>query len=536
MSELSQRIANLSSEKLKLLAQHLHKKKEGVSSQPQIVAQSRESNLFPLSFAQQRLWFLDQLQPGNSAYNISQPMRIVGSLNVAALEQSFHEVVKRHEVLRTTFTVVDGQPLQVIAPSLRFILAVVDLQELSQEQRESEVLRLASDEAQQPFNLTKGPLLRVTLLQLAAAEYALLLTMHHIIADGWAIGVLIHEIATLYEAFSVAKLSLPDATRSLLHQRGTPLSELSIQYADFAVWQRQWLQGERLETQLAYWQRQLGGKLPVLELHRVSEACRSNHPPSTIQTFSGAREALVLPKTLSEKLKTLNQRQGITLFMILLATFQTLLHWYTDQEDIVVGTDIASRNQAETKQLIGFFVNQLVLRTDLSGNPTFVELLERVREITLEAYAHQDLPFDKLVDVLNPKRELNRTPLFQVKIVLENTQTPSLELPGLTITSLKVKNTTVQFDLLLELNETEQGLFGVWEYNTDLFDQGSIVRLSNNFATLLNRIATHPESKLSELKIILNEIDKKQHLAREETYQNTIQQKLTSVKRRPSSR
>ncbi|MEH2128457.1 condensation domain-containing protein [Nostoc sp.] len=513
MSDLSQRIAGLSPEKLQLLAQRLHKKKDNVFSQPQIVRKSRESNLFPLSFAQQRLWFIEQLQPGNSAYNISQPMRLVGCLNVAALEQSFNEVVRRHEVLRTTFTVVDGQPLQVIAPSLSFKLPVVNLQKLSQEQRETDILRLASEEARQPFDLTKGPLLRVTLLQLAAAEYALLLTMHHIVADGWAIGVLIHEIATLYEAFS--------------HGKPSPFSELSIQYADFAVWQRQWLQGERLETQLAYWQKQLGGKLPVLELP-------SNHPRSPIQTFSGAREALVLPKTLSEKLKALNQRQGITLFMILLAAFQTLLHWYTDQEDIVVGTDIANRNQAETKELIGFFVNQLVLRTDLSGNPTFVELLERVREMTLEAYAHQDLPFDKLVDVLNPKRELNRTPLFQVKIVLENTQTPSLQLPGLSIKSLKVENKTVQFDLLLELNETEQGLFGVWEYNTDLFDRGSIVRLSNNFAILLNKIATHPETKLSELKIILNELDKKHNFAREEAYQNTIQQKLTNVKRRMS--
>ena len=526
MSDLSQRIAGLSPEKLKLLAQRLQKK-ESVFSQPQIVRQSRESNFFPLSFAQQRLWFLDQLQPGNSAYNISQPMRLVGCLNVAALEESFHEVVRRHEVLRTTFTVVDGQPLQVIAPSLRFTLPVVNLQELSQEQRDAEVLRLASEEAQQPFDLTKGPLLRVTLLQLAAAEYALLLTMHHIVADGWAIGVLIHEIATLYQAFSDGKAS--------------PLSEVSIQYADFAVWQRQWLQGERLETQLAYWQRQLGGKLPVLELPSDRgasgrEARRRHRSRSPIETFSGAREALVLPKTLSEKLKTLNQRQGITLFMILVAAFQTLLHCYTDQEDIVVGTDIANRNQAQTKELIGFFVNQLVLRTDLSGNPTFLELLERVREMTLEAYAHQDLPFDKLVDVLNPKRELNRTPLFQAKIVLENTQTPSLELPGLTITSLKVENKTVQFDLLLELNETEQGLFGVWEYNTDVFDRDTIVRLSNNFATLINKIATHQESKLSELKIILYELDKQQHLAREESYKNTIQHKLINVKRRTNSR
>jgi non-ribosomal peptide synthetase component F len=222
--------------------------------------------------------------------------------------------------------------------------------------------------------------------------------------------------------------------------------------------------------------------------------------------------------------------------MVLLAAFGALLNWYTDQEDIVIGTDIANRNQAETKALIGFFANQLVLRTNLSKNPTFLELLERVREMTLEAYAHQDLPFDKLVDALNPKRELNRTPLFQAKLVLENTQTPSLELPGLTISSLKVENKTVQFDLLLELNETEQGLFGIWEYSTDLFERDSIVRLSKNFATLLAEVATHPEAKLSELKAILNQVDKQQHLAKEKVYQNTIQQKLMNVKRRANSR
>ncbi|MEH2082699.1 MAG: condensation domain-containing protein [Nostoc sp.] len=520
MSDLSQKIAALTPGKRQLLLQRLHNKKGGVSLRSQIVPQSRELNSFPLSFAQQRLWFLDQLQPGNSAYNISVPMRLGGWLNVAALEQSFKEVVKRHEVLRTTFTVVDGQPLQVIASSLRFTLPVVDLQELPQNQREAEVLRLASEEAQQPFDLARGPLLRVTLLQLAAAEYALLLTMHHIVADGWGIGVLIGEIADLYKAFSAGKPS--------------PLVELSIQYADFAVWQRQWLQGQ-LETQLAYWQQQLGG-IPVVELPSVSEARCRHRPHSTIQTFSGAREALVLPKTLSEKLKTLNQRQGITLFMVLLAAFATLLHWYTDQEDIVVGTDIANRNQAETKELIGFFANQLVLRTDLSKNPTFLEFLERVRKMTLEAYAHQDLPFDKLVDALNPKRELNRTPLFQVKLVLENTQTPSLELPGLTISPLKVEKKTVQFDLLLELEETDRGLFGIWEYSTDLFERGSIVRLSENFATLLAEIATHPEAKLSELKAVLNQADKQQHLAKEQVYQNTIQQKLINVKRRANTR
>lgn len=515
MSNLSQRIAALSPEKRKLLLERLNNKKGDVLLRSQIVPQSRESNLFPLSFAQQRLWFLNQLKPGHSAYNIFQPMHLLGWLNVAALEQSFNEVIRRHEILRTTFTTVDGQPIQVIAPTLTFRLTVIDLQKLPKDKREAEVLQLADVEAQQSFNLANGPLLRVALLRQTQTEQALLLTMHHIISDGWSIGVLIGEIAALYEAFSLGKPS--------------PLPELSIQYADFAVWQRQWLQKEQLETQLTYWKQQLGSRLPVLELP-------TDRPRPTIQTFSGARESVMLPKTISEKLKALNQRQGITLFMILLAAFGTLLFWYTGQEDIVVGTDIANRNQAETKGLIGFFANQLVLRTDLSGNPTFQELLERVREMTLEAYAHQDLPFDKLVDALNPKRELNRSPLFQVKLVLENTQTPSLELPNLTISSLKVENKTVQFDLLLELNETEKGLFGVWEYNTDLFDTASIVQMSRNFEILLGKISTHPEAKLNELKTILSEADKQHNLAQEQVYQNTIQQKLMNVKRRNNSR
>lgn len=515
MSDLSQKIAALSPEKLKLLAKRLNQKKGDIFSRSQIVPQSRESNSFPLSFAQQRLWFLDQLQPGHSAYNIFQSMRLVGSLNVGVLEQSFQEVVKRHEVLRTTFTTVDGQSIQVIAPTPTFRLLLVNLQQLAIDKREVEVLRLAHEEAQYSFNLAKGPLLRVTLLRQSETDHVLLLTMHHIISDGWSIGVLICEIAALYEAFCLGKPS--------------PLPQLSIQYADFAVWQRQWLQGEQLETQVAYWKQQLGDRLPTLELP-------TDRPRPRIQTFSGAREALMLPKTLSEKLKALNQRQGVTLFMILLAAFGTLLSWYTGQEDIVVGTDIANRNQAETKRLIGFFANQLVLRTDLSGNPTFLELLERVREMTLEAYAYQDLPFDKLVDALNPKRELNRSPLFQVKLVLENTQTPSLELSNLTISSLKVENKTVQFDLLLELNETEKGLFGVWEYNTDLFDTASIAQMSRNFEMLLGKISTHPEAKLNELKTILSEADKQHNLAQEQVYQNTIKQKLMNVKRRTTSR
>jgi len=515
MSNLFQRVAELSPDKLKLLTRRLNKKQEDVSSRQQIKPQSRESNSFPLSFAQQRLWFIDQLQPGNTAYIIFQAMRVIGWLNVAALERSLNEIVRRHEALRTTFTAEDGQPIQIIAPALTLTLPIVDLQNLPPYKREAEVLRLANEEVQCPFNLAKGPLLRVTLLRLSEVENTLLLTIHHIVSDGWSIGVLICEIAALYEAFSSGKPS--------------PLPELSVQYTDFAVWQRQWLQGEALDIQLAYWKQQLGGELPVLELP-------TDHPQPAVQTFLGARQYLTLPKALSEKLKGLNYRKGITLFMVLLAAFQTLLYYYTGQEDIVVGTDIANRNQAETKGLIGFFVNQLVLRTSLSGNPTFQALLEQVHEVTLDAYAHQDLPFDKLVEALNPERDLSRTPLFQVKLVLENTQIPPLELAGLSISPVKVEKKIVQFDLLLELMETEQGLFGLWEYNTDLFNTATIVRMSKDLETILRHVSTDATVKLDQLKEILIEANKQQQIARERAYQNTLQQKLINIKRSSKNR
>ncbi|QSJ14564.1 condensation protein [Nostoc sp. UHCC 0702] len=511
MTEFLERIAALSPEKRKLLLQKLSNKKESGFSAIQITPQSRESNRFPLSFAQQRLWFLDQLEPGNPAFNICQSMRLTGLLNVPALEQSFQEVVKRHEILRTTFTVVDGQPLQVINTTAVFKLKLLNLQELSPSQKQTEVLRVADEEAKFTFDLTKDSLLRVTLVQLEETEYALFVSMHHIIADGWSIGVLIREITTLYQAFSCGYSS--------------PLPELQIQYADFAIWQRRWLEGKELDAQLRYWQQELGSSIIELNLP-------FDHPRPAIQTYRGEQQSFVLPKAVLDKLKSLNNKEGITLFMTIIAAFNTLLHWYTSQEYIVIGTDIANRNQIETKELIGFFVNQLVLRTDLSGNPIFREILQRVQEITLEAYAHQDVPFDKLVEVLNPKRDLSRTPLFNVKLVLENTQSPTLEFTGLTITSIQVNKKSSQFDLLLELSETEQGLCGLWVYSTDLFETATIARLSANFQVLLTKIATYPETHLSELKNILSEADKQQLQAQTENYESRIKHSLKAIKRR----
>lgn len=488
---------------------------------PPIVALPREGNL-TLSFAQQRLWFANQLLPGNPAYNMPAAVRLFGSLNVKALEQSLNEVIKRHESLRTTFIEVNEKPVQEIAPTLILRIPIVDLREVSASDTANATLReriqtaqkLALEEVRQPFALDKAPLLRVKLLQLSETDWVILFAMHHIISDAWSQGILIQEIATFYEAFCLAKPS--------------PLPELSIQYADFAIWQRQWL-AEHWQTQITYWKQQLNN-LPVLQLP-------TDRPRPSIPIFRGARKSSSLSKTLSDALKTLSAREGATLFMTLLAAFTTLLHWLTNQDDIVVGTDIANRNQAETEGLIGFFVNQLVLRTNLSENPCFREVLAQVRRVTLEAYAHQDLPFDKLVEVLNPERNLSRAPLFQVKLVMQNAPTPPLELPGLTLGFLEVDNGTAEFDLLLNVMETEQQLIGlVLAYKTDLFDDSSIARILGRLETLLDNIVMQPNIKLNALKEILVEADRQQQSAQEQEYQKTVEQKLSNIKRKSLNR
>ena len=446
---------------------------------PAILPVPRDGDL-PLSFAQQRLWFIDQLEPGNSAYNFPAAVRLKGPLNVTALEQSVNEIVKRHEALRTTFATVDGRPVQVIAPTLTVRPPVVNLQELLAGEREAEVRRLVIEEARRPFNLARGPLLRITLLRLAEEEHVGLLTMHHIVSDGWSTGILIRELASLYEAFSGG--------------RSSPLPELSIQYADFAHWQRQWLQGEVLQTQLGYWKRQLLDA-PLLELP-------TDHPRPAVQTFRGSQRSLLLPNTVGEGLKVLSRQQGVTLFMTLLAAFKILLHRYSGQDDLIVGTPIANRNRLEIEGLIGFFVNTLVVRTDLSGNPTFRELLQRVREVCLGAYAHQDLPFERLVEELHLERNLGRNPLFQVMFVLQNASMQTIALPGLTLSPVEVDNGTAHFDLTLHIADTEQGLIATLSYNTDLFEADTITQMLGHFRALLEEVVGNPESRVSDLPIL----------------------------------
>ncbi|WP_373528907.1 amino acid adenylation domain-containing protein [Nostoc sp.] len=439
--------------------------------------------VFPASFAQQRLWFLDQLLPGKSLYNIPAALRLNGALNVASLERSFNEIVRRHEALRTTFIPVNDEPVQVITPAFHLTLPLVDLRELPETKREAQALRLAIEEAQQLFNLAQGPLLRATLLQLGEQEYVLLFTMHHIISDGWSMGVLIRELVALYEVF--------------ISGTPSPLPELSIQYVDFAIWQQQWLQGEVLEAQLAYWKQQLAGAPAFLALP-------TDRPRPPVQTFQGATQSFQLPKSLSVALKALSQSEGVTLFMTLLAAFKVLLYRYTGQSNILVGSLIANRNRAEIEGLIGFFVNTLVLRNDLSGSPSFLELLQRVRETTLSAYAHQDLPFEKLVEELKPQRDLSYTPLFQVMFVLQNAPMPALEIEGLTLTPMEFDNQTAKFDLTLSMMETEQGLQGSLQYNTDLFDTATITRMSGHYQTLLQAIAADPQQPITTLPILIN--------------------------------
>jgi len=489
MSDLSKRIADLPPEKRALLELRLRERFADIPRRRPIEPIARDGAL-PLPFAQERLWFLDQLEPGNAAYNISAAYHIRGLLSVAALEQSLNEIVRRHEVLRTTFVMEDGQPVQVIAPALSLTLSVVDSRKLPETKREAEVQRLAVEEALRPFDLARGPLLRATLLWLGDEDHVLFLMMHHIVSDGWSIGIFNRELSVLYEAFSAGKPSL--------------LPELPIQYADFAHWQRRWLQGEVLETPLAYWKQQLDGGLPVLELP-------TDQPRPAVQTFRGAVQSFVLSSDLTERLQALNRQEDVTLFTTLLAAFKTLLYRYTGQEDIIVGSPVANRSRVETEGLIGFFVNTLVLRTDLSGKPTFQELLGRVREVTLEAHAHHDLPFEKLVEELQPERDLSRNPLFQVMFAFQSAPAEALALRGLAVTPLEVESKAAQFDLTLSTEETRQGLKGVVEYNTGLFDGATIERMIGHFKVLLEGIVADAGQRLSEL-LLLTEAERHQLL------------------------
>jgi len=465
----------------------------------------------PLSFAQQRLWFIHQLEPDLCAYNFLLAARLKGEVNVAALERSFNEIIRRHETLRTSFTFADTQPLQVIAAEHKLTLPVVDLRAEPEERRAAVAERLMMEQVEQPFDLACGPLLRVKLLRLGQAEYLVVLVLHHIISDGWSMGVLLGEMGRLYEGFVAG--------------RETELEELPIQYGDYAEWQRNWLSGAVLEEQLEYWRRQLAG-MAALQLP-------TDRPRPPTQSFRGDYLVWKLPSFDTERLNSLSRQDGVTLFMTLTAAFAVVLHHLTEQIDIVIGTDVANRNHVQIEKLIGFFVNQLVLRFNLSGNPMFRELLKRTQRTTLEAYAHQELPFEMVVAALQPERQTSRMPLFQVKLVLQNYPLDQLELPGLVLTPVPTPIRTSKYDLLFNINENNQGLAGTLEYDTELFDAASISRLLRQYEAVLRQVVAQPEIRLTMLSRSLVECEEQHSTTEEKQLAETNLKKLKGIKRRP---
>jgi amino acid adenylation domain-containing protein len=435
----------------------------------------------PLSYAQERLWFLAQLDPGSPAYNMPATLHLQGSLDVASLARSFDEVRRRHEVLRTVFPSVHGRPVQETSTAFARSLPVADLSGLPEALRRPEMERLALDEGRRPFDLERGPMLRTTLLRLGADEHALLVTMHHIASDGWTIGVLIRELATLYRAFSQGQPS--------------PLPELPLQYADYAVWQRQWLNETALAGHLDYWRRRLAGRLPALDLP-------ADRPRPAVQTFHGARLSRTLSETASQRLREWSGRQGTTPFLTLLTGFNAILHRYTAQDDLLLGIPIANRNRLEIEGLIGFFLNMVAHRVDASGDPAFRGLLGRVSEGFLGSVPHQEVPFEKVVEAVQPERDLSRAPIFQVQFSLQNTPTEPLVLPGVTLEPLEIHNQTTKFDFTVFLFDLPGGLKTTLEYNTDLFDESTIARLLGHWETLLAGVPDAADLRLSDLPLL----------------------------------
>ncbi|UFP96149.1 non-ribosomal peptide synthetase [Gloeobacter morelensis] len=480
-----------SPEQLKLFAQML--KQKGVSApQVQTIPKREQHSPCPLSSAQQRLWFLDRLEPGDPAYNVPFALRLKGTLDLDALGRCFTEVVRRHESLRTTFTLQGGQPVQRIAPPTNddAPLRVVDLCALAEPQREAHLQQLLAAEACRPFDLEHGPLLRTVVIRLGEDEHALLLTLHHIAADGWSVGVLTRELAVLYPAFQSAQPS--------------PLPPLSVQYADFSEWQHRFLQDGAFEEQLHYWQNQLAGVPPLLELPL-------DRPRPQAPSSAGGWVPIELGPETATAIALLARREGATPFMVLLAALQTLLYRCGGQTDFLIGTPVANRHRGELEPLIGFFVNTLPLRADLSGDPSFRQLIARARESALGAYAHQDLPFEKLVEHLAPQQRWGRSPLVQAVFALQNAPASALELPGLSIESLSAKGRTAKFDLTLSLEEGPSGLCGGFEYSTDIFDVETVESLAERFGVLLAGIVARPETRLSRLPL-LSESERRQVL------------------------
>ncbi len=475
MSDLEKKLAALSPEKRKLLEKKLKQK-------------GSQFNSFPLSFAQQRLWFLDQLEPGNPAYNIPAAFRLVGLLDIEALEKSLNEIVQRHEILRTTFTAVSGKAVQIIDKKPKVLLEKIRITDLSESEQEDRVKQIIKEKTQHRFNLTKGPLGFITLLTLKKDEHILLMVMHHIISDGWSMGIIIAEFGALYQAY--------------VNKQSAALPKLKIQYADFAQWQRKWLSGERLEKQLHFWKTQLGTNPAILKLP-------TDNPRPAVLSNNGKSASILLPPEFLKKVQDFSRHESVTTFMAFLAVFQTLLYRYSGQTDIYIGTPIANRNRAEIEPVIGFFVNTLVMRGDLSGKPDFNTYLQYVKETALNAYGHQDLPFEMLVDAIQPERNLTFSPIFQVMFVHTTNETSETKLPGLTILPVEFENTSTKFDLTLRVNEMAKGLQVHFDYNADLFHEDTIRRMLSHYRYLLEEVVTNPQQSVSAIKLVKDEERKK---------------------------
>jgi len=500
---------SLSTGKSRLMRELLKKKKIEL---PQAQAISRRSVFSPCppSFAQQRLWFLDQLKQGRALYNISQAFRLKGRPGVALLQQTLTAIVARHESLRTSFAILDGQPVQIIDTDASASLTVVDLSGLDEAVCEAEVQRLVAEENARPFDLSVSPLLRAMLLRISAAEHVLVLTMHHIIADAWSLEVLTRELVQLYDSFSRGE--------------SPTLPPLIIQYADYAVWQREQFQGAMLEQQLEYWNQQLTGARP-LNLPK-------DRPRPTTPGFRGADESLTLPADLLNQLQELNRLDGVTMFMMVLAAFYVLLYKRTGQDDIVVSSLSAGRNRPETEPLVGCFVNTLALRARLNGNPSFRELLDQVRLTTLSAYAHQDIPFERVIAELSPTRSLSNSPFVQIMIGLQNFQQSTAELKGLELSPIHVADPVARCDLYLSLVEAEQTLSASIAYDVELFNAVTIARMLRQLEAILRRITTNPDVSLHALIAMLDEEDRQQRINKEKEFQDASRQRLKLARRK----
>ena len=476
---LEERIGSLSPERRAVLEKLLRERHQGAALPAPIGRRSSPGPL-PLSYAQQRLWFLDQLMPGTTLFNLSTAYPITGEVDPAVLESSLNEIVRRHEVLRTTFRALNGEPYQLVASSFWLNLRLADLRSKPASRRAEASIALASEEAQRPFDLARGPLLRTALVRMDSQSYVFLLTIHHIISDAWSTGVFWEELNKIWDAFAEGKPS--------------PVPELPIQYADFAVWERDWLKGPGLLKQLAYWREQLGG-MTVLQLP-------TDRPRPAVQSTRGAALRVAIGPELTGQVRAIGRTENATLFMTLLAAFQTLLFRYTGQEDIVSGTFLANRNRIEIEPLIGFFVNSLVLRTDFRRARSFREVLQQVRKMTMDGYAHQDVPFARLVQELQPERDLSRNPLFQVAFQLLNTPGIASDEPAVDGPLLEGIRQTAILDLTFTLWESGGGLDGEIEFNIDLFNAGTIARMAKHYETLLESLVSDPDAPVAVMSLL----------------------------------